>query len=169
MMKILPFLALTLWISSSYNLKDIATCSTIPYENISISQYDNTPRSEFLSDESINEMAIGDCVLAKISQYDYVNQEHQVWRWYLYSYFGHDENVICRLLRNIEKRFEAFLLRHRCRHHLENIYSCIIWDDLFISDVKLKRSLIFWHFQTGRHFEAATKFFTGSDTGIWIC
>ena len=45
----------------------------------------------------------------------------------------------------------------------------IIWDDLFISDVKLKLNLILWHFQNGRHFELATKFFTGSDTGSWIC
>ena len=59
--------------------------------------------------------------------------------------------------------------RHRWRHHHENIFSCIIWDDLFISDVKLKLCLIFWHFQNGRHFELTTKFFTGSDTGSWIC
>ena len=37
-------------------------------------------------------------------------------------------------------------------------FSCIIWDDLFISNVKLKLYLIFWHFQNGRHFEVATKF-----------
>ena len=45
----------------------------------------------------------------------------------------------------------------------------IIWDDLFMSNVILKMCLIFWHFQNGRHFEVATKFFTGSETGIWIC
>ena len=48
-------------------------------------------------------------------------------------------------------------------------FSCIIWDDLFISAVKLKLYLILWHFQNGRHFELATNFFTGSDTGSWIC
>ena len=47
--------------------------------------------------------------------------------------------------------------------------SCIIWDDLFISVVNFKLCVIFWHFQNGRHFEVATKFFTRSDTGIWIC
>ena len=37
-------------------------------------------------------------------------------------------------------------------------FLCIIWDDIFISDVKLKLCLIFWHSHTGRHFEVATKF-----------
>ena len=41
----------------------------------------------------------------------------------------------------------------------------IIWDDLFISEVKLKLCLIFQNFQNGRHFELATNFFTGSCTG----
>ena len=41
----------------------------------------------------------------------------------------------------------------------------IIWDDLFISEIKLKLCLIF---QNGRHFELATNFFTGSYTGSWI-
>ena len=40
----------------------------------------------------------------------------------------------------------------------------IIWEDLFISEVKLKLCLIFQNFQNGRHFELATNFFTGS----WI-
>ena len=44
----------------------------------------------------------------------------------------------------------------------------IIWDDLFISEVKLKLCLIFQKFQHGRYFELATNFFTGSYTGIWI-
>ena len=48
-------------------------------------------------------------------------------------------------------------------------FSSTIWDDLFISDVKLKLCLIFSHFQNGRHFEVATIFFTGNDTRIWIC
>ena len=38
-----------------------------------------------------NELAIGDCVLAKISKFDYANQAHQVWRRYLYSFFSYDE------------------------------------------------------------------------------
>ena len=44
----------------------------------------------------------------------------------------------------------------------------IIWDYLFISEVKLKLCLIFKKFQIGRHFELATNFFTGSYTGSWI-
>ena len=44
----------------------------------------------------------------------------------------------------------------------------IIWDDLFIFEVKLKLCLIFQNFQNGCYFELATKFFTGSHTGSWI-
>ena len=44
----------------------------------------------------------------------------------------------------------------------------IIWDDLFIPEVKLKLSLIFQNFQNARYFEIATNFFTGSYTGSWI-
>ena len=44
----------------------------------------------------------------------------------------------------------------------------IIWDDLFICEVKLKLCLIFQIFRNGRHFELATNFFTGSYTGSWI-
>ena len=48
------------------------------------------------------------------------------------------------------------------------LFFCIIWDDLFIFEVKLKLCLIFQNFQNGRYFELATKFFTGSYTGSWI-
>ena len=38
-------------------------------------------------------------------------------------------------------------------------YFCgIIWDDLFVSEAKLKMCLIFQHFQNGRLFELATIF-----------
>ena len=40
----------------------------------------------------------------------------------------------------------------------------ICWDEIFITEVKLKLCLIFQNFQNGRHFELATNFFTGS----WI-
>ena len=43
----------------------------------------------------------------------------------------------------------------------------ILWDDLCISEVKLKLCLIFQNFQNGRHFEPDI-FFTGSYTGSWI-
>ena len=48
------------------------------------------------------------------------------------------------------------------------LFGGIIWDDLFISEVKLKLCLKFQNFQNGRHFELATNFFTGSYTGSWI-
>ena len=41
---------------------------------------------------------------------------------------------------------------------IKNTFSCIIWDDLFISDIKLKLHVIFWHFQNGRHFYVTTNF-----------
>ena len=44
----------------------------------------------------------------------------------------------------------------------------IIWDDLFISEVKVKLCLIFQNFQNGLYFELATNFFTGSYSGSWI-
>ena len=44
----------------------------------------------------------------------------------------------------------------------------IIWDDLFISEVKLELCLIFQSFQNGHFFELATNFFTRSYTGSWI-
>ena len=47
---------------------------------------------------------------------------------------------------------------------LQNIFYGIIWDDLFISEVKLELCLIFQNFQNGRHYELATNFFSGSDT-----
>ena len=45
---------------------------------------------------------------------------------------------------------------------------CIIWDDLSISDVKMKLCLIFQNFQNDRHYELAKMFFTGSYTWNWI-
>ena len=38
---------------------------------------------------------------------------------------------------------------------IKNTFYGIIWDDLFICDVKLKLCLIFQNFQNGRHFELA--------------
>ena len=60
--------------------------------------------------------------------------------------------------RNLEKRLWGRSVTSSMTSSYENIYSCIIWDDLFISDVNLKLCLIFWHFQNGRHIELATKF-----------
>ena len=69
---------------------------------------------------------------------------------------------------NIERNFEATLWRHRWRHHHKKTFCGIIWDDLFISEIRLKLCLIFQNFQNGRHFELATNFFTESYTGSLI-
>ena len=46
----------------------------------------------------------------------------------------------------------------------------IIWDELFISEIKMKLCLIFQNILNGHHFEVATylfTFLTGSNTGSW--
>ena len=70
---------------------------------------------------------------------------------------------------NIERNFGATLWRLQWRHHHKKTFFGIIWDHLFISEVRLKPCLIFQNFQNGRHFELATSFFfTESYTGSWI-
>ena len=54
---------------------------------------------------------------------------------------------------NIERNFEATLWRHRWRHHHKKLFCGIIWDALFIFEVRLKLCLTFQNFQNGRHFE----------------
>ena len=49
-----------------------------------------------------------------------------------------------------------------------NILFGIIWDGLFISEVKLQLCLIFQNFQNGCHFQVATNLFTGCYAGSWI-
>ena len=56
------------------------------------------------------------------------------------------------------KNIEVTLWRHRWRNHHDEYFSCIIWDDLSISDVKLKLCVTFWHFQNGRLFEVTANF-----------
>ena len=51
---------------------------------------------------------------------------------------------------------------------MKKLFFCKIWDDLFISEVRLKLCWIFQNFQNGRHFELATNFFTGNYTVSWI-
>ena len=57
---------------------------------------------------------------------------------------------------NIEGNFEATLWRHRWRHHHGKTFGGINWNDIFISEVKLKLCLIFQFFSNDRHFELAT-------------
>ena len=54
------------------------------------------------------------------------------------------------------KEYRETTLRSLC--DVINIFSCIIWDDLFISSIKLKLCFIFSLFQNDRHFEVATIF-----------
>ena len=42
---------------------------------------------------------------------------------------------------------------------MKKYFLCIIRDDLFISELKLKLCLIFQNFQNGHHFVLATNFF----------
>ena len=70
--------------------------------------------------------------------------------------------------RNIEGRLWGHPVTSSMTSSSWKYFFCIIWDDLFISDVKLKLCLIFQNFQNGRYFELATNFFTGSYTGSWI-
>ena len=60
---------------------------------------------------------------------------------------------------NIERNFEVTLWRHRWRHHHKKNFFGIIWDDLFICEVRLKLCLLFQNFQNDGHFELATNFF----------
>ena len=95
---------------------------------------------------------------------------HWVWTWHLCSFFGYHE-----------KCYFSFIMGYTEKNlrspsdvivdviTMKILFSCTIWGHLFISDVKLKLCLTFWHFQNGRHFEVATNFFTGSDTRMWIC
>ena len=97
-------------------------------------------------------------IISKIANYLKYNYfwdgdgiENVTSRLWKFSYF-------CSRHMNIEENFETSLWRHRWRHHHENVFG-IIWDGLFISDVKWKLCLIFQNFQNGRHFEFTTNFF----------
>ena len=69
----------------------------------------------------------------------------------------------------IEGNFEATLWRHRwCHHHEKKHFFDIIWDDLFISEVRLNLCFLYQNFQNGRHFQLTTNFFTGIYTGSWL-
>ena len=108
------------------------------------------------------------CYLLK-SAFGMYNLERQLWYWHLLM-----RHCSCNLLpeptypMNIERNFEATLWRHWWRHHHKKLFCGIIWDDLFISEVRLKLCLIFKKIQNGRHFELPTNFFIESYTGSWI-
>ena len=58
----------------------------------------------------------------------------------------------------IERNFEATLWRIDVVNTIKKLFG-IIWDDLYISEVRLKLCLIIQNFRNGRHFELATNFF----------
>ena len=70
--------------------------------------------------------------------------------------------------RNIEGRLWGHPVTSSMTSSSWKYFLGIIWDDLFISDVKFRLCLIFKKNQNGRRFELATNFFTGSCTGSWI-
>ena len=92
---------------------------------------------------------------------------------HIYTKYNDDVSGICSVITKkvhfsfIRDDFEVFLWRHRWRHHHENIFSCTIWNDLSISDVKLKLHWIFKKNSKWRNFRAGANFFVGSVTGSW--
>ena len=103
------------------------------------------------------------CNLESVIHWDRLlacNLERQL--WYLHLLTRHCPSTCSRsqplLNMNIEGNFEATLWHHRWCYRNKNFFG-IIWDDLFISETKLKLCLIFQNFQNGRHFKLATKFF----------
>ena len=88
--------------------------------------------------------------------------------------FGRSSVIMKNVILSFIKEYRETTLRSLCDViddviNIRIFFSSIIWDDLFIADVKLKLCFTFGHFQNGRHFEVAKIFFTWSDTGIWIC
>ena len=85
---------------------------------------------------------------------------HLVWRWYLCKFFSYHEKCYFLFIKEYrEMTLRSFSDVIDDVITMKIFFSCIIWDDLFISDVKLKLCFIFWHFQNGRYFELSTKFF----------
>ena len=77
--------------------------------------------------------------------------------------------AIFSFIKDIEKLIWGHSVTTSITSSPSKYFSCIIWDDIFISVANLKLCVIFWHFQNSRHFEVAMNFFTGSDAGICIC
>ena len=75
------------------------------------------------------------------------------------------KNVIISFIKNIESRFWSHPVTSSMTSSSWKYFFGIIWDDLFISEGKLKLCLIFQNFRNGHYFELATNLFTGSYTG----
>ena len=104
------------------------------------------------------------------SSFDMYNLERQL--WYLHLLTKHCPYNLLREPSSPKHEYRGKLWGQPVMSSMTSspwkIFLGIIWDDLFISDVKWKLCLIFQNFQNGRHFELATNFLTGSYTGSWI-
>ena len=96
--------------------------------------------------------------------------ERQLWYWHLLT-----RHCPCNLLpeqtspkHEYREKFWGHPVTSSMTSSPQKNFFCIIRDDLFISEVRLKLSLIFKNFKNGGHFELATNFFTESYTGSWI-
>ena len=88
------------------------------------------------------------------------NLERQLWYWHLLM-----RHCPCNLLpepTSPKHKYREKLWGHPVTSSMtsspQKTFWGIIWDDLFISEVRLKLCLIFQNFQNGRHFELATNF-----------
>ena len=62
--------------------------------------------------------------------------------------------------------FEATLWRHRWRHYREKYFFGVIWDGLFISEVRLQLSLIFQNFYMAAIFSSRQTFLPDAITEV---
>ena len=91
---------------------------------------------------------------------------------HMYTEFNYDTSVRFSVMTNnvhflFIKEHRGATLRLSCDVMndvitMKNSFSSIIWDGLFISVMKLKLRVIFWHFENGRHFEVTANIYTGS-------
>ena len=77
------------------------------------------------------------------------------------------KKFIFHLYGNIEGRFWGLPVTSSMTSSPWKYFSCIIWDDLSISDGKLKLQWIFQKFSKWRNFRAGANFFVESVTGSW--
>ena len=73
--------------------------------------------------------------------------------------FNDDINARCLVIMNIQGRFWGLPVTSSMTSSSWKYIFCIIWDDIFLSEVKLKLCFIFQNFQNSRHFELQTNFF----------
>ena len=77
----------------------------------------------------------------------------------MHSKFNDDIFARCLVIMNIEGRLWCHPVTSSMTSSSWKYFFGIIWDDIFIFEVKLKLCFIFQNFQSCRHFEPATTFF----------